>query len=88
MRVLNIHGDDLSRMTTEQRNVIKFCCATLKQQIFNKCSQHGYDCPDNLIQIGVGAKEKFFWCGEAGNASYRIEYCPFCGTKLPSLETT
>lgn len=84
-RVLNIGGDDLVPMSAAQRNEIKFCCETLKQQILNECSAHGFSCPDNLIQIGIDMNEKYFWCGEAGNASYAIAYCPFCGSKLPML---
>jgi len=72
-------------MTLEERHKLKFCCKTLKQQILNKCSQHGFECPDNLIQIAHGIDNKPFWCGVARNADYEVSYCPFCGSKLLTL---
>ena len=77
------------KIKTMDRNKIPFCCESFKIQITRGCEEHGYDCPDYFIKIGITLpldKPKMFWCGEAKNASYKISFCPFCGTKLPSLE--
>lgn len=69
----------------DKRQSIKFCCDTLRQQVLHKCEQHGYNCPDNLVQIRPGMKDGFFWVARAQNADYQISFCPFCGKKLPIL---
>jgi hypothetical protein len=96
-RVLNARCDDpndpvsilASKLDTTYRESIAMCCATLYGQVTHTCSQHGFDCPDSLVQIGIGGPfeaPKPFWCGAAGNATYEIAFCPFCGKSLPKLE--
>lgn len=95
-QVLNVGSDDPNdpvaivreRWKTERHN-IPFCCEELKQQITKGCDLHGYECPDYFVQIGIPFSWKTpmaYWCGQAGNASYKISHCPFCGTKLPKLK--
>lgn len=62
------------------------CCKTMKQQLTDRCEQHGQECPDNVIHIGVGTlipeqRGKLFL--EAKNATYSFQYCPWCGKELP-----
>lgn len=75
--------------TLEDRQKLKFCCDSLKRQVMNNCPHegHGFGCPDNLVQIGCTPKLEHMWVGEAPNATYKIEFCPWCGAKLPSLKT-
>lgn len=96
-RVSNLRADDpqdpieiLRKKWETERMNISFCCDALRQQIITGCSHHGWSCPDYLIQIGITGfnKPRAFWCGAAGNASYEISFCPFCGTKLPELKDT
>lgn len=76
------------------RDKIAFCCEFLKQQITSHCEQHGYDCPDWLVSIGIGVDNDgdvlngphhLMWQGNAGNATYQIRFCPSCGAQLPDL---
>jgi len=63
------------------------CCETMRTQLFHRCAKHPdpYDCPDALIvfypsgNVGIPIRD--------GGSSYsKIEYCPWCGTKLPIID--
>ena len=64
------------------------CCSTLEKMLITKCPAHGYDCPDKLVNIGLTApldNPQAIWFGHAPNASYEINFCPFCGNRLSFL---
>jgi hypothetical protein len=52
----------------------------------NKCEEHSnpFDCPDNLIYYNERFDEYGLIIHDGGNSSLQIDYCPWCGTKLPS----
>ena len=59
------------------------CCETMIQQLTNRCEQHGLDCPDNVVRKyknGYGIPHP------DDNSYYAINYCPWCGAKLPDDE--
>lgn len=94
-RVINLGADDptdpveiLREKWKTARGDIGFCCETLADQIMTPCNHHGFDCPDYLIQIGITGFQnpRAFWCGAAGNATYEVKFCPWCGSKLPELK--
>ena len=72
------------------REAIDFCCEALYCQVTRKCDLHGWECPDYFIQIGVAGIRKPVpaWTGVAGNATYEVKFCPFCGKKLPEILLT
>jgi hypothetical protein len=44
------------------------------------CLNHGNRCPDYVIQQ---SDVSGWWYLTAENASYGLEFCPWCGTKIP-----
>ncbi len=74
-----------ARLETCDRSKINFCCDYLHKQVTTKCQQHGYNCPDWLIGISAGLDLQLHWYGRSPNASYSVDFCPWCGNKLPSL---
>jgi len=55
---------------------LKYCCDSLKKS-FSICSQHGLLCPDYYIRYD--SRDYFI---RAINATYKIDYCPYCGKYL------
>jgi hypothetical protein len=49
------------------------------------CDQHKdeYSCPDVLIKYSGKFDEYGLIIHDGGSSSLLIQYCPFCGTKLP-----
>jgi hypothetical protein len=49
------------------------------------CDQHKdeYSCPDVLINYSGKFDEYGLIIHDGGSSSLLIQYCPFCGTKLP-----
>ena len=61
------------------------CCETMKYQVNIKCEIHAnpYDCPDTLITYHQQFDEYGLIIHDGGSSSIEINYCPWCGTKLP-----
>lgn len=65
------------------------CCISFEQNALNKCSQHGYNCPDLIIK----GYRTFDGSGTWGlphpdGLSYlKISWCPFCPAKLSDPPT-
>ena len=63
----------------------KHCCDRMTEQVTFHCPDHAdpFDCPDSLIAYSL----KFDECGiiihDGGTSSSIIDYCPWCGSKLP-----
>ena len=55
---------------------LKYCCDSLKKS-FSICSQHSLLCPDYYIRYD--GRDYFI---RAINATYKIDYCPYCGKYL------
>ncbi len=49
------------------------------------CSLHSnpFECPDSLVYYSVKFDEYSLIIHDGGSSSVDIEYCPWCGTKLP-----
>ena len=62
-----------------------FCCERMKDNINFKCSQHDnkYDCPDAIIDYFLKFDEYGIIVHDGGTSIITINYCPFCGEKLP-----
>lgn len=66
-------------MRTEPENPMRktwtFCCETMKQQLTEYCTQHGYSCPDWVVSLDSEGKIYL----KAENACYVLDFCPWCG---------
>ena len=51
-----------------------------------RCEQHPdrYDCPDALVDYSARLRQYGLIVHDGGHSVITIEYCPWCGTKLPS----
>lgn len=57
------------------------CCDIMTSQLDpTKCKEHGANCPDNVVVIGEQSRKLYL---ESPNANYILNYCPWCGTKVP-----
>ena len=67
------------------------CCEDMFRQMTQNidCTQHGYNCPDRGIHLNPGYQDDEDDCMipsmyllRAPNASYKINFCPWCATVL------
>jgi hypothetical protein len=62
----------------------KHCCEDMKRNVEYKNETLGkYDCPDNLITYVSKMDEYGIVIHDGGSSYIKIEFCPWCGAKLP-----
>jgi hypothetical protein len=63
----------------------KHCCEQMNEQVSQVCAQHTdrFECPDALIDYSQKFNEYGLIVHDGGTSSIAIEYCPWCGNKLP-----
>jgi len=63
-----------------------FCCDAMHNQIEYTCEQHPdpHECPDKLIAYTRIFDEYGLVIHDGGSASALINFCPWCGIKLPN----
>lgn len=63
----------------------KHCCKDIQNRSTLNCDLHSdeYECPDVLISYIEKFDEYGIIIHDGGSSSISIDYCPFCGTKLP-----
>ena len=61
------------------------CCELMRQQVESRCDQHPniFDCPDTLVFYSPRYSEYGLIVHDGGSSSISINYCPWCGAKLP-----
>ena len=61
------------------------CCETMDYHLGQICPHHDdpYECPDYVISYSEKFDEYGLIIHDGGPSSYRIQFCPFCGLKLP-----
>ena len=65
------------------------CCEMMRSKVESTCDQHPdrAACPDSVLSYSDRTKRYLLLVhdGEEGyaNAGYSIDFCPWCGTKLP-----
>jgi hypothetical protein len=64
----------------------KHCCEDLERALTLNCDQHedSFDCPDVLIFNSEKFDEYGIIIKDGGRSVSSIQYCPYCGTKLPA----
>ena len=57
----------------------------MDRQVNLRCDQHSdsFECPDNLVSYISKFDEYGLIIHDGGTASCLINFCPWCGTKLP-----
>ncbi len=66
------------------------CCSTMQAQVDFTCPEHAEpaDCPDALILYVDRFREYGLRVHDGGSSSVDINFCPWCGARLPgSLRT-
>lgn len=61
------------------------CCESMRYHTSNHCDVHTspFDCPDRLIIHQESRGEFGIIIHDGGQSYIRINYCPWCGRKLP-----
>ena len=65
--------------------VAPYCCEMMRSNIEKVCEQHDHaeDCPDRLGTFVPKFNEFGLPVHDGGSSYVIIEYCPWCGRKLP-----
>jgi hypothetical protein len=74
-------------MTSAAPIAATFCCPDMKRNLEHDCEEHSdpFECPDHLI-VRSGAGYGII-VHDGGMSYIRIAFCPWCGSKLESVET-
>lgn len=61
------------------------CCERMMEQVNYTCSEHAdaFECADKSIHYSARFDEYGIIIHDGGSSSSVIEYCPWCGAKLP-----
>ena len=61
------------------------CCSRMKEAVETVCDQHAdpFDCPDVLLYYTPKFDEYGIIVHDGGSSFLGIDYCPWCGSKLP-----
>ncbi|HTJ74835.1 MAG TPA: hypothetical protein VL337_05675 [Acidimicrobiales bacterium] len=64
------------------------CCARMRQSVEHQCAAHPdpQDCPDHLVTYVAKFREYGLVVHDGGSAYVRIDYCPWCGSRLPDSQ--
>jgi hypothetical protein len=62
------------------------CCERMTEAVTSRCEEHAdrWDCPDALVAYRPEFKEYGLMIHDGGTSTITIDYCPFCGAKLPT----
>jgi hypothetical protein len=54
--------------------------------VTSQCEEHAdrWDCPDALVAYRAEFNEYGLMIHDGGTSTITIDYCPFCGAKLPT----
>jgi hypothetical protein len=65
--------------------VKQHCCQQMSEHVNQRCEQHpdAFDCPDKLIHHSAGTGEYGIIIHDGGSSYVVINYCPWCGARLP-----
>ncbi|WP_330235078.1 DUF6980 family protein [Streptomyces sp. NBC_00566] len=64
------------------------CCEAMSRQVDVSCAEHDnpYSCPDALIEFSAKFQEYGLIIHDGGTSSSTIEFCPWCGRRLPESQ--
>ena len=63
----------------------KHCCPVMERNVDFDCTVHRdkFECPDALVSFTSNFNEYGLIIHDGGSSSIAIEFCPWCGAKLP-----
>ncbi|MFJ8039076.1 DUF6980 family protein [Kitasatospora sp. NPDC096147] len=66
----------------------RHCCETMTFQVERRCEDHPYrfDCPDALVEFSPKFGEYGLIFHDGGSAVSVIDFCPWCGARLPESQ--
>lgn len=66
----------------------KHCCTMMTDNVNHRCDMHPdpADCPDHLIYYSPRFDEYGILVHDGGSSMVGIQYCPWCGTRLPASQ--
>ena len=66
-------------------SVRQHCCGRMEKHLKLDCSAHKdvFECPDRLMYYSARFNEYGLIVHDGGASYIVIEYCPWCGAKLP-----
>lgn len=78
---MTLNQPSQSQFLSERRH----CCQSMAEMLNDHCEQHSdpFECPDRLIFYSAKFDEYGIIIHDAGSAYSKIEFCPWCGAKLP-----
>ena len=61
------------------------CCDRMNDEVGTECPEHSdpFECPDAIVHYSEEFDEYGIIVHDGGNSVVAIEYCPWCGKKLP-----
>jgi hypothetical protein len=64
------------------------CCGVMESEVGRKCDDHSdpFDCPDCIVYFSNQLGEYGILVHDGGSTYSVINYCPWCGTKLPEAK--
>lgn len=63
------------------------CCEQMNERLSLRCLEHNsFSCPDNLIYYDEVFDEYGLIVFDGGESYILINYCPWCGKKLPDSQ--
>ena len=68
--------------------MIQHCCQAMTNQVNWHCDQHDdpFDCPDALVHFSARFQEYGLIVHDGGASSIGIDFCPWCGQRLPESQ--
>ncbi|HQU82415.1 MAG TPA: hypothetical protein PKY59_04785 [Pyrinomonadaceae bacterium] len=70
---------------SEEQTNSEHCCELMKTRTEFVCEKHEspFDCADSLIYYSKRFNEYGLIIHDSGSSFIKIDFCPFCGKKLP-----
>ncbi|MFD7169522.1 DUF6980 family protein [Streptomyces violascens] len=64
------------------------CCEAMNRRVNVRCHQHDdlFACPDALIKFSAKFQEYGLIIHDGGTSSITIDFCPWCGRRLPESQ--
>ncbi|MEW2295640.1 hypothetical protein ABZ719_23525 [Streptomyces sp. NPDC006743] len=68
--------------------MISHCCEAMNSRANMCCDRHAdlFACPDALIEFSARFQEYGLIVHDGGTSSITIDFCPWCGRRLPASQ--
>ncbi|HEX6730913.1 MAG TPA: hypothetical protein VF074_12900 [Pyrinomonadaceae bacterium] len=66
-------------------SILEYCCGVMESEVTRECADHPepFDCADHIVYYSKQMNEYGILVHDGGSSYSVINYCPWCGTKLP-----